>query len=89
MSTPKGPPKIKELDFTGFHPLDHTVWACRGYPGGRRTHLAYRWDFQWRDKLRKWFLCPVNRHIPVTWWGQGRTGISCQACGKDFPEMEN
>lgn len=27
-----------ELDFSIFHPLDHTLEQCAGYPGGRARH---------------------------------------------------
>jgi hypothetical protein len=92
MSTPKGPPNIKSLDFSQFHPLNHTVWACRDYPGGRRRHLTYRWDFQWRHRVRAWTLCRVGRH-DWTQWYRGRdwapAGVTCSACDKDQPPTES
>lgn len=36
-----------DLDFSYFHPLDHSIWECRDYPGGRRTHARYVWQFKW------------------------------------------
>jgi hypothetical protein len=67
----RSPPKLgpdTELDFSEFHPLDHSLIGCRGYPGGRRRHLAYRWDFQWSHALRAKTLCRVGRHNPTQWW---------------------
>lgn len=40
-----------DLDFSEFHPLDHSLWECKGYPGGRRRHLRFRWDYQWSEEL--------------------------------------
>jgi hypothetical protein len=80
------PPVVKHLDFSQFHPLDHSVWECRGYPGGRRRHLQYRWDFQWRDRLRGMTLCLIGKHAWVHWW-RGQTGesagIVCRGCEKE------
>ncbi|HVT97836.1 MAG TPA: hypothetical protein VHE33_10030 [Acidobacteriaceae bacterium] len=92
------PPEIKSLDFSEFHPLDHSVWACDGFPGGRKRHLQYRWDFQWRDRLRSWTLCKIGRHRPVESWGRSREdaeagrpmrslGWSCACCYKDTPPV--
>lgn len=80
----KGPPFIRKLDFSEFHPLDHSVWECRGYPGGRGRHLEYRWKFQWRDELHAKFLCPLGRHERVEWFGRGKSGFCCRACCKDM-----
>lgn len=78
------PPEIRKLDFSQFHPLDHSVLACRGYPGGRRRHLAYRWEFQVRDQVLRWVLCPFRRHRWVTWWrGQQEDGVTCARCEKE------
>lgn len=78
------PPVIRHLDFSEFHPLDHTVWYCyrRGYPGGVRRHLSYRWEFQWKDKAARW-KCLLGWHHSVTWWREDViTEISCRRCGK-------
>lgn len=94
--TENSPPEIKSLDFSEFHPLDHSVWRCTGFPGGRKRHLHYRWDFQWRDRLRSWTLCRLGRHRPVQWWGRTPAeadaglpmtsrGWSCAACYKKTP----
>jgi hypothetical protein len=78
------PPEIKKLDFSEFHPLDHSLWECRDYPGGRRTHLEYRWQFQWKDKLHELTLCRVGRHKWTEWYGPGKqSGVCCQSCYKD------
>lgn len=88
--TPTEPPPevpvIKHLDFSQYHPLGHTLWACQGWPGGRRRHLEYRWDFQWRDWLRGKTLCLLGKHAWVQWFrGRERNvyaGTTCKACGK-------
>jgi hypothetical protein len=78
-----------KLDFSQFHPLDHSVWACRDYPGGRRTHLAYRWDFQWSGTVKRWTLCLLGKHEPVKW----HPGPRCPdqaihtACGNCYKEL--
>jgi hypothetical protein len=83
----EGPPVVRKLDFSQYHPLDHSVWECKGYPGGRRRHLAYRWDFQWRDRLRGQTLCRAGRHAPVQWWSKGgKAGVTCRGCYKDLEE---
>lgn len=51
------------LDFSEFHPLDHTIWECRNYPGGRRRHLQYRWDFQWSESIAVWWRHATARHL--------------------------
>lgn len=53
---------IKAIDFSGFHPLDHSVWICRGYPGGRKTHLKYHWQFRWQQEVWRWTWCLIGRH---------------------------
>jgi hypothetical protein len=82
------PPEIRKLDFSQFHPLDHSVFRCRDYPGGRRRHLAYRWEFQWREHLGGWFLCPFGRHHWGKWWTRGpdaASGMHCTRCFADKP----
>lgn len=90
--TSQPPPDFtaSQLDFSQFHPLDHRLWQCSGYPGGKRTHLQYRWQFQWRDEIGRWLLCPLGRHAWVTWWRRGDDGRlqegdsrTCQRCGTD------
>jgi hypothetical protein len=78
-----GPPNFEpgKLDFSRFHPLDHTVWQCRGYPGGIRKHLDYRWSLQWYPGLRRRTLCRAGTHRPVCYWGpDGDTGMLCRDC---------
>lgn len=81
-----------KLDFSEFHPLDHTLFGCRGYPGGWRQHVAYRWDFQWRDAVRGRTWCRVGRHEFHVWRrvsleGPGRfdgevLDVVCSGCGR-------
>jgi hypothetical protein len=78
------------IDFSQFHPLDHTLAECVGYPGGRRRHLAYRWEFQWRDQLVVWFKHVLGLH---TWFGMARLNdgipqyfVRCRGCSAT-PDM--
>lgn len=51
-----------KLDFSQFHPLDHNLWECRGYPGGRQRHLSFRWEYMWRPALRVHWRHLTGRH---------------------------
>lgn len=86
-------PIIKNIDFSGFHPLDHSLFDCQGYPGGRKTHLKYRWEFQWSERLWRETWCRVGRHDwvvatrgPAHREFHATTAPSqftmCRACGK-------
>jgi len=86
-----------QLDFSEFHPLDHTLLECCGYPGGWRRHLEYRWDFQWRDRVRKHTSCRLGRHHDVVVRRCGPGGIRelaevvavrCLSCGRPANEAE-
>ena len=77
----------KRIDFSQFHPLDHGIIACKGYPGGRRTHLRYRWEFQKKDAIWAATMCKVGWHKPRQIWTRGgghgpRTWTACIACGE-------
>lgn len=56
-----------KLDFSEYHPLDHPLWACKGYPGGWRRHLDYSWDFIWKGRVRKATLCRAGLHRWMVW----------------------
>lgn len=56
------------LNFDEFHPLDHGLIDCLGYPGGRRRHLEFRWQFQWRDWLYAKTMCRLGQHEIVRMW---------------------
>lgn len=60
-----------DLDLSDFHPLDHTLGECRGYPGGWRRHLAYRWQYEQRLRLRAGTLCRFGLHRSVRVEGRG------------------
>lgn len=87
---------IGKLDFSEYHDLFHSLWECRGYPGGRRRHINYLWDFKYRDRLRELTLCKIGRHIYVDWFltvGPGElggppVGRSCLACWDDDPTFQ-
>ena len=71
-----------ELDFSQFHPLNHHVLACRDYPGGRKRHLSYRWEFRWRERVRRVLLCPLRRHEWIKWTrtNDQRVTVRCRNC---------
>ena len=82
--------KIGKLDFSEYHPLDHSVFECKGYPGGKRRHLQYRWEFQVEPAISAAFhkpLCAVGLHDSEPWWqgsefGEGvkPKGYMCRHC---------
>ena len=82
------PPEIRKLDFSEFHPLDHTLLGCRGYPGGWRRHLEYRWDFTTGPALRERTLCRLGRHRATQWWSRGKTWTGCLDCDKQLSEPQ-
>jgi hypothetical protein len=51
-----------KLDFSQYHPLDHSIRQCSGYPGGRRRHLSHRWQFQIRERLTVAWKHATFRH---------------------------
>jgi hypothetical protein len=57
---------FEDIDFSEFHPLDHPLHRCQGYPGGWRRHLSYRWQYQWKDAIRAQTLCRCGRHRWIT-----------------------
>lgn len=59
--------EIRHIDFSEFHPLDHSLIKCRGYPGGRRRHLEFSWDFIWKDRVRGQTVCRVGFHDFQVW----------------------
>jgi len=86
-----GPPNINfdKIDFSGFHPLDHSLLECQGYPGGRRRHLEYWWDFKTKPELRAQTLCRLGMHSMTTLWKGRENPVSFQACRYCYkPEFE-
>lgn len=51
-----------KLDFSEYHPLDHSLRRCRGYYGGRRTHLSYWWMYFGKSALRSRVHCRIKLH---------------------------
>lgn len=78
----------KKLDFSEFHPIDHSLIACTGYPGGRRRHLKHRWQFQWRSAIRSRTTCLIGLHRPGQTWSRSATWISCVHCWKKLSEPQ-
>lgn len=52
-----------KLDMSQFHPLDHNLWQCRGYPGGRRRHVEIAWDYVWRPEIKVHWRHLTGRHL--------------------------
>jgi hypothetical protein len=81
-----------KLDFSEFHPLDHSFLACRGYPGGPRRHFSYDWEFRVRPWLRARTLCRLGRHHEVKAWGRKAVGepwftwTACSCCAHQFDD---
>lgn len=75
--SPSEPPDFDkmDLDFSDFHPLDHSVFACRDYPGGWQRHLRDQWVYRWHPAIRVRTLCVFGFHR----WGQG-----WQRRGRDY-----
>jgi hypothetical protein len=59
-----------KLDFSEFHPLDHSPGGRRRrqLPGGLRNHLHLAWTFKWSEQLRRATLCRMGRHHWCTGW---------------------
>jgi len=81
-------PKIEKLDFSKFHPLDHSVWLCMGYPGGIRRHIEYAWLFRWEPALARVLLCSIGLHRWCEGWkhreGEEDTPFTiCDWCYKE------
>ncbi len=57
-----------EFDFSDFHPLDHGILHCSGYPGGQRRHASLQWNYWLRPRLRSATFCRLGRHQFVTAW---------------------
>ena len=82
------PPEIRRVDFSQFHPLDHRIWACRWYPGGRIRHLQYLWQFKWDGNVHRNVHCRLGHHRGG--WAWRRSGpnakafYACADCWKDL-----
>lgn len=77
-----GPPRIRELDFSEFHPLDHLPASayCRSLPGGIRRHLAYGWQYKWPTQLGRMTLCRVGWHRWTKGWHHDEPCVLCRNC---------
>lgn len=86
------PPNTEDmkLDFSEFHPLDHPLWSCRGYPGGRKQHIKYKWEFMWRPRVRALTRCKVGLHSEVQCWAprDKKTRTVCADCSKSMSEWQ-
>jgi hypothetical protein len=80
------PPRIASIDFSEAHFLDHSLWHCRGLPGGRRRHLADRWRYQWSDVLRRHTTCRIGWHYYTNVFRKGQpVQVRCFYCWKGKP----
>jgi hypothetical protein len=77
-----GPPRIRELDFSDFHPIDHYPGTayCRSLPGGFRRHLSLAWEFKWPQALGRATLCRIGRHRWVQGWVKDKPSTICRNC---------
>lgn len=68
-----GPPHIDpdRLDFSQFHPLDHNIIQCKGYPTGRYAHAMMRWEYQVYPLIRTRTFCVLGFHRWATGWKKG------------------
>ena len=88
----KYPPKLdaKKLDFSEFHPLDHSLFQCRDYPGGRKRHWEYLWDLKLLPTLHIKTVCRLGFHHQTTLFqpGKNRMRESCVYCWKPMGEWQ-
>lgn len=82
-------PRVREIDFSQAHFLDHPLWRCGKGPhqyGGWRTHLRYAWRYRWRSDILAATTCRFGRHRPTrAFKRQGPRSIPlvlCTHCGK-------
>lgn len=83
-------PGFTSIDFSEFHPLDHSLKNCIGYPGGRLRHLKYAWNYQWREEVYRRTLCRVGRHEDA--WSYRAKPVSkievrCHNCGRPCTDV--
>lgn len=81
-----------KFDFSEFHPLDHPIRECVGYPGGRLRHARLVWTFKWEMPERLWQapLHALGMHFWRDYWsgplvdleGDPPTGQMCAECGE-------
>lgn len=92
---PFDPSKIRKLDFSQFHALDHWPWQCRrrsqewaatssdgkGMYGGAWVHLKYAWQYRRRDEVVGWLRKPLCRRGRHAWieW-RDRLGTKGESC---------
>lgn len=76
--------EFKNVSFSQFHPIMHSFWKCKGWPGGRRRHLAYLWKYRWKDRIRAQTTCRLGRHDPVSWYDRNGNldRRACRYCWK-------
>jgi hypothetical protein len=78
----QGSPKIRELDFSEFHPLDHcpAMSRCRSLPGGTRRHIALAMEFKWPSQLAQLTRCRVAWHRYTEGWCHDKPCVICRDC---------
>lgn len=97
MSAPPPFDENTKLDFSRFHPLDHSLLGCwrrNAYQpiyGKTWYHLKTAWTYKWSSELRAATLCRAGyRHSYASGWARPwpdgewvATPERCIWCGKD------
>lgn len=60
MESYREPPQIdpEKLDFSEFHPLDHSLFQC----DDKKKHWKLVWEFKWSGEIKRWTLCKIGIH---------------------------
>jgi hypothetical protein len=78
--------KIKKLDFSQFHPLDHNIFdkECKEWYGGRLNHIKLWWRYQFEPDLVRNTLCRLGLHRFVEYNdNKDKKWLACYYCCKE------
>lgn len=84
-----GPGNVKSRGMTiNGRPVKHPPWKPCPFPGGRKEHASFQWEFQWKLDLAKRTLCRIDKHRPFKTFrnrkGEIRIGFTCAYCWKEL-----